>query len=53
MNEQKLPMLPPSVELEIKAVLKQLARANRELATRYFSNIMKKVCHFSHNSFRT
>lgn len=32
MYEQKLPMLPPSVELETKAVLKQLARANRALA---------------------
>lgn len=32
MNEQKLPMLPPNAELETKAVLKQLARANRALA---------------------
>lgn len=32
MNEQKLPMLPPKVELETKAVFKQLARANRALA---------------------
>jgi Fic family protein len=32
MSEQKLPMLPPSVDLETKAVLKQLARANRALA---------------------
>ena len=32
MNEQKLPMLPPNTELETKAVLKQLARANRALA---------------------
>lgn len=32
MNGQKLPMLPPNVELETKAVLKQLARANRALA---------------------
>lgn len=32
MYEQKLPMLPPSFELETKAVLKQLARANRALA---------------------
>jgi len=32
MNEQKLPMLPPSVELETKKVLKQLAKANRALA---------------------
>jgi Fic family protein len=32
MYEQKLPMLPPSFELETKAVLKQLARANRVLA---------------------
>jgi len=32
MNEQELPMLPPSAELETKAVLKQLARANRALA---------------------
>ncbi|MBN2559295.1 MAG: Fic family protein [Clostridia bacterium] len=32
MSEQKLPMLPPSVELETKAVLKQLAKANRALA---------------------
>ncbi len=32
MSEQKLPMLPPNTELETKAVLKQLARANRALA---------------------
>lgn len=32
MNEQEVPMLPPSAELETKAVLKQLARANRALA---------------------
>lgn len=32
MNEQKLPMLPPHVELETKTVLRQLARANRALA---------------------
>lgn len=32
MSVQKLPMLPPNVELETKAVLKQLARANRALA---------------------
>jgi Fic family protein len=32
MNKQKLPMLPPNVELETKAVLKQLARTNRALA---------------------
>ena len=32
MNEEKLPMLPPRVDLETKAVLKQLARANRALA---------------------
>lgn len=32
MSEQKLPMLPPNAELETKAVLKQLARANRALA---------------------
>lgn len=32
MTGQKLPMLPPNVELETKAVLKQLARANRALA---------------------
>lgn len=32
MSEQKLPMLPPSFELETKVVLKQLARANRALA---------------------
>ena len=32
MDKQKLPMLPPKVELETKKVLKQLARANRELA---------------------
>ena len=31
MSEQKLPMLPPNAELETKAVLKQLARANRAL----------------------
>lgn len=32
MNEQKLPMLPPTSDLETKAVLKQLARAHRALA---------------------
>lgn len=32
MSELKLPMLPPNAELETKAVLKQLARANRALA---------------------
>lgn len=32
MNEYKLPILPPNKELETKAVLKQLARANRSLA---------------------
>jgi len=32
MDEQKLPMLPPTVELETKAVLKRLAQANRALA---------------------
>lgn len=32
MREQKLPMLPPNADLETKAVLKQLARANRALA---------------------
>lgn len=32
MSEQKLPMLPPNVELETKTVLKQLARANKALA---------------------
>ncbi len=32
MNQQKLPMLPPNVELETSAVLKQLARTNRALA---------------------
>lgn len=32
MDEQKLPMLPPNVELETKSVLKQLARTNRALA---------------------
>lgn len=32
MSEQKLPMLPPNADLETKAVLKQLARANRALA---------------------
>lgn len=32
MSEQKLPMLPPNVELETKTVLKQLAKANRALA---------------------
>ena len=32
MDKQKLPMLPPKVELETKKVLKQLARANRALA---------------------
>ena len=28
MSEEKLPMLPPYVELETKAVLKQLVKAN-------------------------
>ncbi len=32
MNEYKLPMLPPNVDLETKTVLKQLARANRALS---------------------
>lgn len=32
MNEQKLRMLPPNIELETKAVLKQLVRSNRSLA---------------------
>lgn len=32
MNSEKLPMLPPKVELETKAVLKQLVKANRALA---------------------
>ena len=32
MSAQKLPMLPPDVELETKTVLKQLAKANRALA---------------------
>lgn len=32
MNDNKLPMLPPEVELETIAVLRQLARANRALA---------------------
>jgi Fic family protein len=32
MSKQKLPMLPPNAELETKAVLKQLAKANRALA---------------------
>lgn len=32
MNEYKLPMLPPDVDLETKPVLRQLARANRALA---------------------
>ena len=32
MNEHELPLLPPQVELESIAVLKQLARANRALA---------------------
>ena len=32
MNEQKLPMLPPGVDLETRAILKQLAMANRALA---------------------
>ena len=32
MSEEKLPMLPPNVELETKAVLKQLVKANRALA---------------------
>ena len=32
MNTQILPMLPPDIDVETKAVLKQLARANRALA---------------------
>lgn len=32
MRKEKLPMLPPDVELETKAVLKQLSKANRALA---------------------
>ena len=32
MCKYKLPMLPPNIDLETKAVLKQLARANRALA---------------------
>lgn len=32
MNGQNLPMLPPSVDLETKEILKQLAKANRALA---------------------
>lgn len=32
MNEPKLPMLPPRADLESRAALKQLARANRALA---------------------
>ncbi|MBT9157601.1 MAG: Adenosine monophosphate-protein transferase SoFic [Firmicutes bacterium] len=32
MSEYNLPMLPPTVELETKTVLKQLSRANRALA---------------------
>lgn len=32
MNEYKLPILPPDVDLETKPVLRQLARANRALA---------------------
>ncbi len=32
MEEYKLPMFPPGVELETKHVLKALARANRALA---------------------
>jgi len=32
MDNEKLPMLPPKVELETKAVLKQLVKANRALA---------------------
>ncbi|MHC1724362.1 MAG: Fic family protein [Aminipila sp.] len=32
MNEYKLPKLPPNFDLETKAVLKQLAKANRALA---------------------
>ena len=32
MFDYELPMLPPNVELETKAVLKQLARSNRALA---------------------
>ena len=32
MNENNLPMLPPTIDLETKPVLKQLAKANRALA---------------------
>jgi len=32
MNDYKLPIMPPSIDLETKAVLKQLAKANRALA---------------------
>jgi Fic family protein len=32
MNDQILPMLPPDIDVETKAVLRQLARANRALA---------------------
>ncbi len=32
MSHNKLPMLPPNIELETKEVLKQLAKANRSLA---------------------
>ena len=32
MNEYKLPMLPPNIELETTAVLKNLAKSNRALA---------------------
>lgn len=32
MNEQKLPILPPALDLETKNVLKQLSKANRALA---------------------
>lgn len=32
MSQNKLPMLPPNIELENKEVLKQLAKANRSLA---------------------
>src|SRR5690554_6301885 len=32
MSHNKLPMLPPNIELENKEVLKQLAKANRSLA---------------------
>mgnify|MGYP000891898158 FL=1 len=32
MIEDKLPMLPPDIELETKPVLRQLAGANRALA---------------------